>query len=164
MHKITDSHKPVPNPLIWLLLAGLDFAILGFICAWFLLRGAAEDWQALRYAAPPAAFLASMFFWRLLVSGKSHKLMLRGAAAGGLTGLFSHPLAWYLAILYFYFSDARSSLGEATLNPLEGIPASCLYAIVSLLAAGWITVPLGAAVGGLMAVAHQAVQKDLYAR
>ena len=63
----------------------------------------------------------------------------------------AHPLTWYFALLYLYFSDERSSLGEATLNPWEGILASLAYSLLSLLFVGWLTAPIGALVGGVLA-------------
>lgn len=162
MHTNPPSAPPklALPPLVWLLLAGFDFGLAGYASAWLLLRDAAEDWQALTFAAPAAAFLLGVALWRLLVLHYTGRLWLRGAIAGGLTGLLAHPLAWYLASLYFFFSGASSSLGEPALNPLEAIPASLLYALLSLLAAGWITVPLGALVG----LALAGFQKALYTR
>jgi hypothetical protein len=70
--------------------------------------------------------------------------------AGALTGLLSHPLAWYLAIVYHYANGAQSSLGEPTLNPVEGLGGSLLFSLGSWLLVGWITVPVGALAGWLL--------------
>ena len=69
---------------------------------------------------------------------------------GILTGGLAHPVAWYLAIVWSYASGARSSLGDRTLNPLEGLAACFVYAGFSVLLTGWLTVPAGGMVGWVL--------------
>lgn len=62
---------------------------------------------------------------------------------GILTGVLAHPVAWYLGIVWSYASGARSSLGERTVNPLQGLAACLIYGCLSVLLTGWLTVPAG---------------------
>jgi hypothetical protein len=66
-------------------------------------------------------------------------------------GLLSHPLAWYLAILWHYLSGDRASTGDEPLDPIMGITDSFVFSFWSLLLAGWLTIPVGAALGALLA-------------
>ena len=135
----------------WVGIAGLAFSLAAFIFSLLLLSGVGEDWYTMLYAAPLAAFLSGFFGWGILVIVSKRVTLWKGVGAGALIGLIAHPLTWYFAILFFYFSGARSSLGEPTLNPVEGLWASLLYSLLSWLFVGWLTVPIGAAIGGILA-------------
>lgn len=141
---------PLPA-MAWVGIAGLAFGLTAFIFSWLLITGAVGDWQEMLYAAPVAAFLSGVLGWGLLVNTGRRVTLLKGAGAGALIGLISHPLTWYGAILYLYVSGARNSLGEPTLNPLAGVWASLVYSSLSLLFVGWLTVPIGATLGGILA-------------
>ncbi len=131
--------------------AGLAFGLAGLGVSLVFLRGVAAGWQVFLFCAPLAAFGVGFLAWSLLLARWPQPRPWAGAAAGALVGFLAHPAAWYLAILYFYFSGATSSLGEPTLDPVVGLPASLLYSALSWLAAGWLTVPAGALIGGLLA-------------
>jgi hypothetical protein len=139
------------SKLLWIILAGLAFAIAGWVCSLWFLSNAIGDWRVMLYAAPAAAFLGGAFFWWLLVMRPERPRWVRGMIAGALTGLAAHPLAWYLAILVFYVAGVRDSLGQETLDPLTGLWASLVYSLLSWVGLGWLTVPIGALVGGVMA-------------
>lgn len=138
------------NRIIWFILPSLAFAVVGWACSMWFVGDAIGDWRVMLYAAPAAAFLSGAFFWWPLVIRPERPTWLRGMTAGALTGLAVHPLAWYLAILAFYLAGVRSSLGEETLDPLTGLWASLVYSLLSLVGLGWLTVPVGALVGGVM--------------
>jgi hypothetical protein len=63
----------------------------------------------------------SFLFWRLFCPSDQPISARRGALVGILTGMLAHPVAWYLVMVWFYTSGARSSLGDKTVNPLEGL-------------------------------------------
>jgi hypothetical protein len=131
---------------LWTLLAGLTFALAAFICSYLFLRDAVGDWQGMLVAAPLAAFFCGMVCWGLFVIRGQKVRFWRGVWVGALVGLLSHPLVWYGSILYFYL------VGEPrTLNPVEGLGASLVYGLVSLIFIGWLTVPAAAITGGLLA-------------
>ena len=89
----------------------------------------------------------SYLFWRSLCTPDSLVSARRGALVGVLTGLFAHPLAWYLAIVWNYVVGARSSLGDRTVNPLDGLAACFVFAFSSILLMGWLTVSAGGLAG-----------------
>jgi len=77
-------------------IACLVSASAAFLLSLLLLKGAAQDWQAMPFAAALAASLTGALSWRLLVVTSRSRVLLRGIAAGALTGLLSHPIAWYV--------------------------------------------------------------------
>ena len=134
---------------LWVFLAGLAFGLAAFICSYLFLKDAAGDWRGMLYAAPLTAFFCGMVCWGIFMARGQKVSFWRGVWVGALVGLLSHPLAWYGSILYFYLA------GEPhTLNPLEGLWASVVYSLLSLLFVGWLTVPVGAIVGSLLATAQ----------
>lgn len=139
------------NRIIWLILPSLAFAVVGWACSMWFLSGASGDWKVMLYAAPAAAFLSGAFFWWLLVIRPERPAWSRGVTAGALAGLAAHPLAWYLASLAFYLAGVKGSLGEETIDPINGLWASLVYSLLSLVGLGWLTVPAGALAGGVMA-------------
>jgi len=134
------------------LLAGLGFSLvalvpLGVLFAWT--RGVNDD--KFVYLAPAAlvsAFALGTFFWSLLVSRAS---ALRGGLAGFLTGTVSHLTTWYLVILALWITGAKSSLGEKTLGPVDGLAGALVFGGMSLLLLGWLTAPLAALAGVVFA-------------
>ena len=101
-------------------------------------------------AAGAAAFITATLLWKVVFGSGSRAGFFRGAFVGALVGLLSHPLAWYFMLLYFYVSGERASGGERTLDPVPGLWASLVYSLMSWLLVGWITAPVGAAVGGAL--------------
>lgn len=142
----------LPRNSLWSVVAGLAFSLTALICSLLILsRAGSSDWAVLVYSAPVAAFCISFLLWWLVIERSYRISPVKGIIVGALTGVFAHPLAWYLAILYFYVTGARTSLGEETLNPLDGIGASFVFSGVSLLLTGWLTILAGAIVGGFIA-------------
>jgi hypothetical protein len=133
----------------WVLLAGLAFSLAVFMCSYLFLKDAVGDWRGMMVAAPLSAFFCGIVCWGIFIVRGQKTGFWRGAWVGALVALLSHPVAWYGSILYFYLT------GEPrTLNPLEGILASLFYALVSLIFVGWLTLPVGAVVGSLLAYAQ----------
>jgi hypothetical protein len=101
-------------------------------------------------AAGTAAALTGGILWRWLVLKRSVVTRRRALLVGALVGLAAHPVAWYLLIVALYVTGARSSLGERTLDPWNGLWGALIYSAWSLFLAGWLTVPAGAIVGFLL--------------
>ena len=106
--------------------------------------------------AGAAAFLTPTLLWRLIVARTEAYTILRGALTGAISGVLSHFVTWYLFILssnvcYWAFGGCKDSLGEGPMNPLEGLAGAAGLSFFSLLFFGWITVPIGAILGGLLA-------------
>jgi len=135
------------NALIWLLV----FGIAGFATATlFTQDSAGEGWEAFRYFAGLASFLVSGFVWFTLSRGRILGIR-RGVAMGALVGLLSHPVTWYLAILYNYFWATRFLQSDKALGPISGMDGSLVFSFWSLLLTGWMTVPVAAGLGAIIA-------------
>ncbi|MBI2395538.1 MAG: hypothetical protein HYV09_38585 [Deltaproteobacteria bacterium] len=91
-----------------------------------------------------AAFLVGGLAFRLLAD------RVRGWALGALVGVASHPVAWWLFIVAQWAGGARSSLGERTVGPIDGIVGALVMSAWSLVLAGWLTVPVAVAIGALL--------------
>jgi hypothetical protein len=77
----------------------------------------------------------------------------RGIGVGGLGGILVHPLVWYALFVEAYLSGRSTVfLGLLVTNPVKDILSALVVAVISLLWAGWITVPIGALVGGILAL------------
>ncbi len=137
------------SKVFWIVVAGLAFSLAAFICSYLFLRDVVGDWQEMLVAAPLAAFGCGMVCWGIFMARGQKLTFWRGVWVGALVGLLAHPLAWYGSVLYFYLSGEPN-----TLNPVEGVWASLLYALFSLIFIGWLTVPVGAVVGGFLAYAQ----------
>lgn len=127
--------------------AGCAVAYLIFAC---FSPGEKRDSNSLAISSGAAAFGVSFLFWRIFCASPQLISARRGALVGILTGVLAHPVAWYLAIVWTYASGARTSLGDSTLNPLEGVPACFVYAGMSILLMGWLTVPAGGMLGWIL--------------
>ena len=117
-------------------ISALVFGGAGSIIAYLILYHLSperSDWHALTISSGAAAFAVSCVFWRVFCSPSQLISGRRGALVGVLTGILTHPVAWYLAIVWSYASGARSSLGDRTLNPLQGLTACFVYAFLSIL-------------------------------
>lgn len=137
--------------LVQSLISGLSFALPALIFSFLFFSNAeGRDWGMMIGPSTFAAFFWGTVLWALLAFNPRRVTTLFGAIVGLLVGLLSHPLAWYLAILYYYFTGATDSLGGKTLRPGEGFIASFTFSMISLLLVGWITGPVGAMVGALM--------------
>jgi hypothetical protein len=69
--------------------------------------------------------------------------------------LVAHPVAWYIAIVINFASEARSSLGEEPLDPVAGLWGALVFSFVSWLFLGWLTVLAGGLVGTLITIARR---------
>ena len=112
-------------------------------------------WAKLRYpmqwlilTSVAAAFIAGTILWRKVFSHGRKPTFWRGAGVGALVVIVAHPLAWYLMFLLLFFSGEAGSLEARTIDPLNGLGTCFFYSAVSLLLFGWITVPIGGAIGG----------------
>ena len=127
------------------LIAGTVFGLFGGAFAGLVVWNAVgQGWRGFIPFAAFAAFAVGAVAWRWI---SPLKLRWSGAVAGAVAGLASHPLAWYAFIVAAWVSGAKSSLSEPTVNPLEAVPAALFFTAWSWLFTGWLTVPIGAALG-----------------
>lgn len=95
-----------------------------------------------------AAFISGTILGRIIFGGGRRPTFWRGAGVGALIVVMAQPLAWYLLFLILYFSGETDTFPATTVHPLGGLWASLPFASASLLLFGWVTVPVGGAIGG----------------
>lgn len=129
---------------------------VGLLVGYFIMRGAIGDgWQTFRYYSGAAAFVAPASLWWLLVEKNQAYGIVRGLLAGAVSALFSHYIAWYLQIIvsnisyWLLIPTGRDSLGEAPIDPLNGLWGALVLSLWSWFLVGWVTIPIGAIIGGL---------------
>jgi hypothetical protein len=122
--------------------------VIGFLSALFVLWYAQGDgWWVLLLGASLSAFLTGVFFWRVF-SGRDGSISFpRAGFAGAFVGAFSHPLAWYVAILASLLTGAKGYGSIRIFGPGDGLWASLVFSAWSLLIIGWLTIPAGAMAG-----------------
>jgi hypothetical protein len=136
------------------LLWGAAFGVVGAACAAIAVRGAAgEGWETMPYVAGAAAFalatLARRLFARPLARARHPRR--RAAALGALVTLLSYPLAWLFATAGYALLGGPSSPGDSGLGIADAASATLVLSFGSLLLTGWWTLPVGAALGALLA-------------
>ena len=133
------------------LLCGLFFFVAAFACSVIVFGvSPGSDWMVMLFTSPLSAAVIALVSWALLTSlGRSVQIW-KGIVVGVLAGSVSHFFAWYLSILFAYFRNAVSSLGETTVGPVDGIGASLVMTLFSLGVFGWVTIPVGALTGAFL--------------
>ncbi len=131
------------------LLAGL-FGLAGGAFVWWIASG--QGYEVLPFAAGLAGFGTTAFFWWLIVARRNQYKVKAGALAGGLSGIVSHYVCWYLYLIganfcYWLTGGCVSSLGEPPIDLLNGLWGTFIFSLVSLMFLGWMTVLPGALVG-----------------
>lgn len=103
------------------------------------------------WAVAAAALVTALGFWQVIMVEPRRITWQRGAIAGALTGLAAHPLAFlfsaYISMLRFGPPAQNTPFENLVFPPVLAITLSGF----SLLLFGWITVPLGALAGGVVA-------------
>lgn len=94
-----------------------------------------------------AAFGLAVVLLRLIVIPAPG--MLSGVLVGVVVGVASHPLAWYLGMMYNAVLFRAEGRARDAIGPIIGIAGAFTYSLMSWLYAGWLTVPIGGIVGGL---------------
>lgn len=82
-----------------------------------------------------AAFVAPFALWWLLVALPNAYRRLWGGVVGGLSGALAHAVFWTLSLLL------NGERHQSIIGPVIAL------SIASLLLFGWITIPLGTAIG-----------------
>ena len=116
---------------------------------------------------PIIAFLAafgtsSALFWWIAARSRTRRVA-RGAFTGALAGALSHYVCWYLLILvnnlcYWLTGGCLDSLGQPPVDLLNALWGAAVLSIPSLVFFGWLTIPLGALIGGLVAASNPPVE------
>lgn len=138
------------NTLKISLLAGL-LGVIGGLVVWQMASG--DGYQFFPVAAGAGAFGTTAFFWWFIVTRRQDYRARIGALAGGLSGMVSHYVCWYLYLVgangcYWLTGGCTSSLGEPPIDLLNGLWGMLIFSLISLMFVGWLTVPLGMLAGG----------------
>ncbi|WP_051023994.1 hypothetical protein [Thiorhodovibrio frisius] len=134
---------------------GAVCAPVGLVVGGYAFYSATGDgWQLLPICATLAAFLTGFGLWFWLIERRQATRRRAGILTGALAGALAHYLCWYLLILsanldYLWFGTT-SSLGEPPMNPFQGLAGAAAFSAFSLFLFGWVTIPAGALLGGLM--------------
>jgi hypothetical protein len=116
----------------------------------------ADGWVLLLFAAPAAGFVSGTALWRMLPERAPRRRLAAGTLAGAIAGVVSHYLTWYLGFLamnlcYWFTGSCTSSLGEPPANLLQALTGAAAFTFFSLAVIGWLTLPVGAAIGFVFA-------------
>ena len=134
---------------------GLLCALVGLVIGGYAMHSAiGEGWRLLPICAALAAFLTGFGLWYWLIERRKALRRRAGILTGALAGALAHYLCWYLLILsanldYLWFGTT-SSLGEPPMNPFQALAGAAVFSGWSLFLFGWVTIPAGALLGGLM--------------
>lgn len=143
--RIDPTRMPtLPNPVK----AGLLFAAGGLAVSLpisLLAVGSGWGWLA------PGAAIATGILGCVAASLRAFTKRKRvGVMAGAAIGLLAHPLSWLIFVSLSLVADPVA--GEQATTRLADAAASVpALSLFSLLLAGWLTAPLGAALGYLLA-------------
>ncbi|MGC5324359.1 hypothetical protein [Brevibacillus sp. SYSU BS000544] len=138
------------------LLACTSFGLSAlFLCLWLLPW---PGWKELIFAAGIGAFLSTSLLWKKMILRHPNPSPWRGAGVGVCITLISYPIAWYLVLLYAFFTGATDSLGGQAANPLESIVGTLIMSFASLVFFGWPTLLVGAIVGCIVTIHSRARQ------
>jgi hypothetical protein len=139
----------------WLVgfLSGLVGLLIGLYVS-FVATG--QDYELLPLFAFLAAFVTSSTLWWWIAARSETRRLARGAIAGALSGIIAHYVCWYLLILannwcYWLTGGCLDSLGQPPIDLLNAIWGAAVLSLPSLFFFGWLTVSLGALIGGTVA-------------
>ena len=155
-HEVPDTLNKGPlNQVPWSGFAGLVFALSAIIIVLLVFQKLPLDREGglnvLLYTAPIAAFLTGTFFWWLLITRTKRITIQKGIWVGMLIGLLSHLFAWYFALLVFYVLTVRNVIGTQIHSLQQYLFIGMINSLTSIFIVGWITVPGGGLIGGIMA-------------
>jgi hypothetical protein len=137
--------------------------LAGTLIGWLVSQSAiGEGYEVFPIFTGLAAFITSAGLWWVMLAKNGKYSFLRGAAAGGLAGILSHYVCWYLLMLsynlcFWLFGGCRSSLGEPPEDPISALWGAIVLSVGSLLFGGWLTIPIGIAAGGILAARYRRI-------
>lgn len=111
------------------------------------------DYREFPYYAGVAAFVMPALLWFFLIERKRKITALRAATIGVAGAILAHGFTWYLVFIvanfdYWILGHQVGSLPLPPADPIVGsLLGAALYGAISLVAYGWLTLPLGALIG-----------------
>lgn len=134
------------------LVAAVVFGLAGALAAWLVYRSGSsgELLTDIVIAGVSACIVGGLLWSKVALKQTAAASVRRGALVGALIGFVSHPVYWYIWAVYSWAFQAPG-VGGPAMGPLHGLWGALLVSLLSWVVAGWITVPLGAVVGGALA-------------
>lgn len=132
---------------------------MGFFCSavgigmgfWIWKTAIGNGYQIMPLLAGTSSFLVGTYFWWLLVVRRSRFTIKRGFWVGFLIVPVSHYFTFYLYILSanisYWILGNHAGATEPPGDPLTGLLGALGLTLWSLFFFGWLTAPLGAAIG-----------------
>lgn len=136
------------------LVGALISVIFGLLVTW---QAHGAGYRFFFLASGTAGLLCGALLWRLLPEQQPRWRVIWGALAGGLSGLCAHYVTWLLVLwaarlCFGLTGGCTGSLGEPPVNFLQAFWGAAVFSFFSLVLFGWLTVILGGAAGGLLAL------------
>ena len=110
------------------------------------------DYTGFPYCSSLAALVAPAVAWQWLIEERERRSIPAGIFAGAVGVVLAHHLTWYFQLLVFnvqYWLLGQSHVRP--MDPLLGFFGVSVFTAISLVMYGWLTIPFGLIVGGLMA-------------
>ncbi len=134
-------------------LYGLSNAPVGIAIGLHVRWMAIGDYSEFPYYAGVAAFVMPALVWFFFVERRKKITAVRAATVGVIGAILAHGFTWYLGFLvanveYWILARQVGSLPIPPADPIFGsLLGAGIYGALSLVAYGWLTLPLGALIG-----------------
>lgn len=143
------NQRPIPQSLLMGLFCAMVGIAVGFR-VWLTAIG--KGYSDMPILGGISSFFVGSFLWWRLVARRATVTVKRGLFTGLLIVGVSHYFVWYLSLVcsnvsYWVFRQKVGSLDGPPIDPLNGIWTMVVMALWSLVFFGWVTLPLGAAIG-----------------
>ena len=138
----------------------LTCSFFALVVSSYIAFDAIGNYDSLPFYATFATFLIAYLLWYTFMS-KNHSRK-RGVFIGILTVILSHYFSWYFMLIvanieYYIFNIPIGSLNDIPIDLISGLGYMWIYTFYSLLFFGWITIPIGAIIGGIFASINNTV-------
>lgn len=115
----------------------------------------ASDYKFFFVYSGLAAFLTSSILWYYLVAKPEVFTTKRGIMIGVISGAFSHYVCWYINFIVMNLCNKATrgcvdSLGAPPADLWNALWGAGVLSLYSLLFYGWVTLPLGGLIGGIL--------------
>lgn len=146
------------SPLKKSAIAAAVFAVVGFTAGGVLSFGSTASgshWVEWASVVGVAVYISAIAVWWGNVVRSKNFGAAHGASAGAAIGVLIHPVTWYALICWNWiavtFMGRPHSAAGDPMNPVDGLLGAVGFSCVSVILAGWITVPACALIGASVA-------------
>lgn len=141
------------NKIVRSVVMGILCFPVGIVVGLYISNGHSDDgWNNFYIYSGCASFVAPSLLWYLVVERHQPRKLYRSALVGTLGAVLAHYFTWYfqiafMRIFYLLTGEPVSSLGEPTLDLIQGLWGALVFSAFSLVSLGWLTLPAGFAIG-----------------